>query len=55
MWPVYDSLLFQSQEASRNERNAVRQYGDGGSSSCRANCQQKVKEKEGVREMIVRK
>lgn len=39
----WGSLLIQSQEAGRNERNAVRQYGDGGSSSCRADCQKERK------------
>lgn len=34
-------MLLQSQEASRNERNAVRQYVDRGSSSRRAESQKK--------------
>lgn len=43
----WDSLFFQSQEAGRNEKNAVRQYADRGSSSCRADCQRKGKSKRG--------
>lgn len=35
-------MLLQSQEASWNERNAVRQYVDRGSSSCRAECQKSL-------------
>lgn len=50
----WDSLFFQSQEAGRNEKNAVRQYADRGSSSCMADCQRKGKSK-GERQNISRK
>lgn len=33
LWPVGCLLQFQSQEANRNEKNAVREYSNGGNSS----------------------